>query len=180
MECNGSTSTYALNFVGFSQVTIVCLGNLIVKINVQDEPMYTIVYVANVGESIEHMILGRQWIHYINCQLDWETRHYALKVNTQKLTELSEEHQQLHLYQQVDKTKTTKVTLEEETLVKLTIISRKCHTQWVILERLLTTQGYSKGQTTLWVSKSARVLPTSTNVMPKNKRTTQRRRHQQH
>lgn len=47
-----------LNFLGFSTVAIICLGILILKINVQDEPMYISFYVANVIEFVEHVILG--------------------------------------------------------------------------------------------------------------------------
>ena len=68
----------SINFVGFSANTTACLGFFLLKVNLQDEPQYVLFYVANVNESIEHVILGRHWMQTVNCQLNWTTREYTI------------------------------------------------------------------------------------------------------
>ena len=67
-----------INFVGFSANTTACLGKILLKVNIQDVPQYVLFYVANVGESIEQVILGRHWMQTTNCQLDWTKREYTI------------------------------------------------------------------------------------------------------
>ena len=68
---NPELTPTSINFVGFSANTTACLGKILLKVNIQDVPQYVLFYVANVGESIEQVILGRHWMQTTNCQLDW-------------------------------------------------------------------------------------------------------------
>ena len=70
-----------LRFIGFPQVESECLGSITFKVSIQDEPLYVKFYVATKGKSVEHVILGRLWMLNTNCQLDWETQRYKVKVN---------------------------------------------------------------------------------------------------
>ena len=60
------------SFIGFSQAKSVYLESI-------TKPLYVKFYVATKGEYVDHVILGRLWMHNTNCQL-WETRQYKLKV----------------------------------------------------------------------------------------------------
>jgi len=48
--------------------------------------MYSVFHVANKGEALESIILGRTWMKFIKCQLDWKNHTYSIEVNSQNLT----------------------------------------------------------------------------------------------
>ena len=48
-------------------------------------------HVANKDQAYVNVVLGRQWIGMTNCQINWTTREYLLKVNSTDLTGTSSE-----------------------------------------------------------------------------------------
>ena len=65
------------------------LGNLNIKTRLQDQPMHLVFHVANKQQASMSVVLGRQWIGTMNCQIDWTSRKYSLQVNFVNLTGLS-------------------------------------------------------------------------------------------
>ena len=72
-------------FLSFSKTGTTCLGCIYLKTRIQDVPVYSIFYVANKDECLEHVIVGRLWMKETKCQLDWDDRRYTLHVNSQTL-----------------------------------------------------------------------------------------------
>ena len=97
---NRKLSPSKLSFIGFPHEESKSLGSITFKVSMQDEPMYINFYVATKGEYVEHVILGRLWMRNTNCQLNWGTRQYLLKVNNRNLTGPSMENQQLKVFKQ--------------------------------------------------------------------------------
>ena len=42
--------------------------------------MYIPYHVSNKEQAFVNVVLGQQWIGVINCQINWTTREYLLKV----------------------------------------------------------------------------------------------------
>ena len=124
-----------LRFIGFSQAESECLGSITFKVSIQDEPLYVKFYVATKGESVEHVILGRLWMLNTNCQLDWETRRYKVKVNNRNLTGSCVENQQFQVFQHESDTNITKARgNNDETIIRLTSIQSCNHIEWLVPE----------------------------------------------
>ena len=167
-----------LRFIGFSQVESECLGNITFKVSIQDEPLYVKFYVATKGESVEHVILGRLWMLNTNCQLDWETQRYKVKVNNQNLTGSCVENQQFQVFQHESDTTITKAcgNNDETTIIWLTSIQSCNPTEWLVPENLLKAQGYGYGRTTFWVPKHTRNNCT-VKVLPKKAKAVKPKQH---
>ena len=95
---NPELTPTSINFVGFSANTTACLGKILLKVSIQDVPQYVLFYVANVGESIEQVILGRHWMQTTNCQLDWTKREYTIQVNSGSITGFCEHAKSFEIY----------------------------------------------------------------------------------
>ena len=162
-----------LRFIGFSQAESECLGSITFKVSIQDEPLYVKFYVATKGESVEHVILGRLWMLNTNCQLDWETRRYKVKVNNRNLTGSCVENQHFQVFQHESDTNITKARgNNDETIIRLTSIQSCNQIEWLVPENFLKAQGYGSGRTTFWVPKHTRSKCT-VKVIPKKAKAVQ-------
>ena len=75
-----------LTFQKFLGTQTASLGKICVKICIQDQSMHIPFHVANKDQAFVNVVLGRQWIGMTNCQINWTTREYLLKVNSTNLT----------------------------------------------------------------------------------------------
>ena len=62
------------------------LGSLILKLEIQEQPMYCTFHVANLNETAEDAILGLYWMCQTKYQADEKDNTYSLKVNFVTLT----------------------------------------------------------------------------------------------
>ena len=53
---------------------------------IQDEALYTKVYVADQAVALKDMFLGRIWMSFTNCQTNWSLGSYTVSINTRTLT----------------------------------------------------------------------------------------------
>ncbi len=74
------------NFHSFSGEETPSLGKCCIKLSIQNQPMYTTLYVVNKDQALVDVVLGRSWIRSTNCGLDWTSRQYTLHVNSTSLT----------------------------------------------------------------------------------------------
>ena len=158
---NPELTPTSINFVGFSANTTACLGKILIKVSIQDVPQYVLFYVANVGESIEQVILGRHWMQTTNCQLDWMKREYTLQVNFGSITGFCEHAKLFKIYSTNEGNSLPLMSSSQKT--KLTSIQGEQKKEWVVPDQLLHAQGYGKGQHFFWVPKHMRSTYPTTN-----------------
>ena len=63
-----------------------CLGSIILKVRIQEQPMYCTFHVANLNERAEDATLGWFWMCRTDYQVDESVNTYSVKVNSVTLT----------------------------------------------------------------------------------------------